>query len=302
MTNKDRMREYFKEINLKYGQTFKKRDLRNWLCNKYPEYKESNLDPDLTQISVNAPSRKHYNVRKDGSDNILWKIDKDTFRLYDKTKDTLLDIDTRNNTTLDKDNIKITNLKCTSEKVMKFHKLMEMDIDKGFRTIDWNELLIRANISQPYSHKVREAKSELKTIALKWQKLPKLDETTKNEKITGNLSDEEKCYLHDESKARIAMTKQIARSSKARNECIRLKGCYCNICGFNFEEKYGDIGKDYIEVHHITLISESSISNSYKGTNPKKDLIPLCSNCHSIIHRKNPPYSPEEIKLLFQKG
>jgi 5-methylcytosine-specific restriction protein A len=114
--------------------------------------------------------------------------------------------------------------------------------------------------------------------------------------IKEEILDERKYHLHYENKTYVTSTKQIVRSRDARDECIRLKKCKCNICEFDFEEKYGDLGKDYIEVHHITPIGKLSSAIGYEGTDPKKDLIPLCSNCHSMIHRKNPPYTPNEIK------
>ena len=114
-----------------------------------------------------------------------------------------------------------------------------------------------------------------------------------------NVSDEYKYHLHDESKISVTTTKQILRSQAARVECIRLKGCYCNICGYNFEKNYGELGANYIEVHHITPIGELSSAESYEGTNPETDLIPLCSNCHAMIHRRRKPYQPEEIKALL---
>lgn len=114
--------------------------------------------------------------------------------------------------------------------------------------------------------------------------------------IKRSISDENKYSLHNENKKYIVSTQQINRSQKARNECIKLKGCHCNICGFDFQKMYGDLGKDYIEVHHITSIGELTTSIGYEGTDPAKDLIPLCSNCHSMIHRKSPPYNPDEIK------
>lgn len=115
-----------------------------------------------------------------------------------------------------------------------------------------------------------------------------------------NASDEYKHHLHDESRTHITSTKQILRSQAARAECIRLKGCHCNICGFDFEKAYGAIGKDYIEVHHITPIGELSTAEDYDGTDPQNDLIPLCSNCHSMIHRRKKPYQPNEIKAMFK--
>lgn len=112
-------------------------------------------------------------------------------------------------------------------------------------------------------------------------------------------SDEYRHHQHDESKTIITSTKQISRSQEAKAECIRLKGCYCNICGFDFEKEYGTLGRNFIEVHHITPIGKLSTAEGYEGTDPKKDLIPLCSNCHSMIHRRKNPYQPDEIKALL---
>jgi 5-methylcytosine-specific restriction protein A len=114
--------------------------------------------------------------------------------------------------------------------------------------------------------------------------------------LKGDISDETKYSLYNENETHIITTERIKRSQKARNECIKLRGCYCNICGFDFEKTYGGLGKDYIEVHHITSIGALTTSTGYAGTDPSKDLIPLCSNCHSMIHRKSPPYGPDEIK------
>ncbi|GHS97596.1 hypothetical protein FACS189421_04680 [Bacteroidia bacterium] len=138
-----------------------------------------------------------------------------------------------------------------------------------------------------------------------WYADKNIDSTIRNEALQyvgnilkSNISDEYKYSLHNENKTYIIVsTQQIKRSREARNECIKLKGCYCNICGFDFQKTYGDLGKDYIEVHHITSIGELTTSKGYEGTDPAKDLIPLCSNCHSMIHRKNPPYKPNEITI-----
>ena len=114
--------------------------------------------------------------------------------------------------------------------------------------------------------------------------------------------DEYKYHLHSEHRTRIATTKQIIRNQAARAECIRLKGSYCNVCGFDFEKTYGETGKDYIEVHHITPIGKLSTAEGYEGTDPGKDLIPLCSNCHAVIHRCKEPYHPDEVKAMLEKN
>ena len=55
------------------------------------------------------------------------------------------------------------------------------------------------------------------------------------------------------------------------------------ICGFDFEKTYGEIGKGFIHVHHIVPVSE--IGESYR-VDYEKDLIPVCPNCHAMLHRK----------------
>ena len=89
------------------------------------------------------------------------------------------------------------------------------------------------------------------------------------------------------------------RDLGARLKCIEHYGCKCAICGFDFEEHYGEVGKDYIEVHHIVPISSTEGEHT---VDPINDLIPVCSNCHSILHRKWPvPYTPNEVKSMIIK-
>lgn len=85
------------------------------------------------------------------------------------------------------------------------------------------------------------------------------------------------------------------RNPKARMECIKYyKGYTCQVCGFDFKKFYGDIGESFIHVHHIKPLSE--IEEEYE-VNPKEDLIPVCPNCHAMLHRK--PISIEDLKKLI---
>lgn len=91
---------------------------------------------------------------------------------------------------------------------------------------------------------------------------------------------------------------KFERNKKLREKAIIIHGTSCKACGFNFEKVYGEIGKDFIEVHHIKpmfKIREEII------VNPETDLVPLCSNCHRIIHRRaKEPLSVEDLKLLLK--
>lgn len=89
------------------------------------------------------------------------------------------------------------------------------------------------------------------------------------------------------------------RNDKARMACLSQFGYTCQICGINFEEKYGNVGKDFIHVHHKNFIS--TMGGQEHEINPLTDLIPVCPNCHAMLHRKlNGKYlKPEELKSLL---
>ncbi|NLC65465.1 MAG: hypothetical protein GX752_00825 [Clostridium sp.] len=67
---------------------------------------------------------------------------------------------------------------------------------------------------------------------------------------------------------------------KIRLEALKYHGMSCKICGFNYESTYGELGKGYIQIHH-----KYHDDNSSFDIDIKKDIIPICDNCHSMIHR-----------------
>ncbi len=75
---------------------------------------------------------------------------------------------------------------------------------------------------------------------------------------------------------------QYERNPEARKQCIEAHGCYCGVCGIDFAEVYGKVGDGFIHVHHIVPLS--SIGEDYV-VDPIKDLIPVCPNCHAMLHR-----------------
>lgn len=100
---------------------------------------------------------------------------------------------------------------------------------------------------------------------------------------------------HTEGKPKIVTVKQYDRSSVARRACIGHHGYQCAVCGFNFGKVYGDLGFEYIEVHHVRPISEVKGEHEI---DPLVDLRPVCANCHRMLHKKNPPLSIEELKKI----
>lgn len=83
------------------------------------------------------------------------------------------------------------------------------------------------------------------------------------------------------------------RNPIARRLCLQKHGYSCFVCGFDFKSFYGPIGENFIHVHHIVPLSETE--GEYV-IDPEKDLIPICPNCHAMIHRKKKALSIEELK------
>lgn len=74
------------------------------------------------------------------------------------------------------------------------------------------------------------------------------------------------------------------------HKCLR-----CEVCGFSFEEHYGELGKNFIEVHHLKPLSEYSGNEQTLIDNLKL----VCSNCHALIHRGDPFSTYFLLKELF---
>ncbi|HEX5758012.1 MAG TPA: HNH endonuclease [Thermoanaerobaculia bacterium] len=83
------------------------------------------------------------------------------------------------------------------------------------------------------------------------------------------------------------------RDPCARRRCIEHHGDSCRGCGLDFGETYGDLGRGFIHVHHLQPLAEAE---GERSVDPISDLIPLCPNCHAMVHRRRPPLSLEELK------
>lgn len=69
----------------------------------------------------------------------------------------------------------------------------------------------------------------------------------------------------------------------------------CEVCGFNFQQMYGSIGREYIVAHHIRPVS-SGVAKTILD-----DLALLCANCHAMVHTSTPPITPEELRRRIKR-
>lgn len=90
------------------------------------------------------------------------------------------------------------------------------------------------------------------------------------------------------------------RDQQARQQCIKIHGAACAVCGIDFGKIYGELGKGFIHVHHKVPIH--TIGEGYQ-INPSTDLVPVCPNCHAMLHRgmNGEARSIEELKNIIKQ-
>lgn len=94
-------------------------------------------------------------------------------------------------------------------------------------------------------------------------------------------------------------TTKYERKPLLKNQAVKLHGTTCCVCGFNFKAFYGEYAEGFIHIHHLLPVSELG---GEKPVNPATDLVPVCANCHSIIHRKKDrTLSIDELKEMIQQ-
>lgn len=103
---------------------------------------------------------------------------------------------------------------------------------------------------------------------------------------------------YTEGAKKLVTVNSYERDPKARQACIDHYGTSCKCCGIDFEKVYGEHGKGFIHVHHIKPLHE--IGEEYE-VNPITDMIPLCPNCHAMVHRGSKVLSIEKLKSLLTK-
>lgn len=112
-----------------------------------------------------------------------------------------------------------------------------------------------------------------------------------------DLFDSSSSFYYEGTKRQVTVN-SYERDPKARKQCIKIHGTTCAVCGIDFEKQYGELGRGFIHVHHVVPIH--TIGKDYK-VNPDTDLIPVCPNCHAMLHRglNNGARTIDELKLIM---
>ena len=112
------------------------------------------------------------------------------------------------------------------------------------------------------------------------------------------IGEGEYAHFGEEGIRKAVLVNKYERDPRLRAEAINVHGTACLVCGFDFGKTYGEFGEGFCHIHHLNPLGEV---RSHHKVNPKTDLIPVCPNCHAMLHRKNPAIKPEELKKLMNK-
>lgn len=190
-----------------------------------------------------------------------------------------------------------------------------------FQARHWDRLRAKKGDTASYASIEFDALSELPVVPIDLLKKPPYGDVNWSSQISGisiptnvakvverelkSLADQIHISLPDEisptegpfleGAVRKVLVDAFERSSEARKVCLQVHGMSCSVYDMNFRDTYGEVASDVIHVHHLNPISASV--GEYI-INPVKDLVPVCPNCHAVIHLHNPPYSISQVRAL----
>lgn len=169
-------------------------------------------------------------------------------------------------------------------------QVLEVDLTprmtrEKLRSVASLEQLLILRMSQHTNYLIAPAHAEV--IAKLWHGPSAEDDLQAMEIEAGRL----------EGKLQTYYGQRYERDAVNRQRAIDIHGTTCTVCGFDFEKVYGARGRNYIEVHHIKPLHQTKETI----VNPATDLVPLCANCHRMIHRDpHNVLTPDELKQLLQ--
>lgn len=105
--------------------------------------------------------------------------------------------------------------------------------------------------------------------------------------------------IFKEGKKVSVFTSRYERDPKVRAEAIKAHGTSCKACDVLLSSIYGELADGYIQIHHKRPLNQIG-SEVY--IDPLNDCIPLCPNCHAMVHRrKDKVVSINALRALLGK-
>lgn len=114
--------------------------------------------------------------------------------------------------------------------------------------------------------------------------------------VVDPASGEETYEFAPEGTVRRVSVNSYERDPRNKRLAIRLHGTACFGCKKEMSATYGEIAQGYIHIHHLIPLSELGAP---RAPDPR-DLVPLCPNCHAVVHLRKPPLTVTELRQLIQ--
>ncbi len=147
----------------------------------------------------------------------------------------------------------------------------------------WNEFHDDASRHRRVADAIRKALSETIALGTTTAEGGEFDLPGEEEAIEGRLLTVQ--HHRRERSRNIVLAKKAAATKVGR----RLE---CEVCGFDFRERYGVRGEGFIECHHIKPVADLG-----DGTPTRlSDLALLCANCHRMVHARRPWLTVEQLR------
>jgi 5-methylcytosine-specific restriction protein A len=104
--------------------------------------------------------------------------------------------------------------------------------------------------------------------------------------------------VFEEGEQSMLLSKHVERSPAAKKRCLDVHGYQCFVCEKSMSDRYGTIGEGVIDVHHLQELAQRDGKHI---VDPEKDLVPVCPNCHRMIHTKRPALSLQAVRNMLTK-
>ena len=174
----------------------------------------------------------------------------------------------------------------------KIEKGLQALIDAGRPDISVEALALKSEFQSLFTDDEKiEASRRIKAVPQFIKRTPIAPELNHSEDLP-----ESETYI--EGTIRIIIVNAYERDPKARAACLAKYGYCCAVCDIDFSKVYGEIGEKFIHVHHKKPLA---ILRSEYSVNPKTDLVPVCPNCHCMLHTHNPPLGVDELKIIYER-
>jgi 5-methylcytosine-specific restriction enzyme A len=104
---------------------------------------------------------------------------------------------------------------------------------------------------------------------------------------------------YPEGRVRTAVINVYERSRAARAACTATHSTNCGICGFSFGAAYGAEAAGFIHVHHLNPVA---LQDATYELDAVRDLLPVCPNCHAVIHLGGGCRTPDEVRAMLERA